>query len=193
MGLSYWFEQQSPLAPYYFSITNRDISGSSFTFLQTPGLTYPQALAPANPSDLGGSTQSGAGVGAGNYLVSNITVSIDPSTPAGTYIIENTTSPAAKRSVISDDHGHTFGIPQTTYTITVVTFQMTSIARQSNGDVLLHGQGVPNSLNRIEASPDLSPNSFQTIGSVTPDMSGIVSYTDSNPGLSQRFYRLAFP
>src|SRR5947207_15648751 len=30
-GLSYWFEQQSPIAPFYFSIANRDVTGSQFT------------------------------------------------------------------------------------------------------------------------------------------------------------------
>src|SRR2546423_15481572 len=52
-GLSYWFQQTSPnVAPFPFSITLRNPSGSSFTDLQTPGLTYPQSLNPANAKDL---------------------------------------------------------------------------------------------------------------------------------------------
>lgn len=189
-GLSYWFEQQNPNAPYYFSITNRDVTGSQFTFLQTPGLTYPQALAPSNQKDLGAATQSNMGVGAGTYFISNLTISIDPTTPPGTYIIENVTT-GGKRAVIFDDQGHGFNIPQTTYTINVVPFTIT-ITHESNGYILLQCQGVPNSVNRIEWSPDLSPGSFQTLTSATPDMSGAFSYEDQNPG-TQKFYRLAFP
>lgn len=190
-GLSYWFEQQSPLAPFYFAITSRDVTGSQFTFLQTPSPTYPQTLVPTNTQDLGGGTQSGGGLGAGTYLIANVTFSIDPSAAAGTYILENTTS-GSKRSVITDTNGHTFNIPHTSYTVTVVPFAITSITQLANQHILLQCKGVPNSVNRIEASPDLSPNSFQNIGSVTPDATGAFSFEDTNPG-TQRFYHLAFP
>src|SRR3954468_5027819 len=30
-GLSYWFEQQNPNAPFNFAITNRNVTGSQFT------------------------------------------------------------------------------------------------------------------------------------------------------------------
>ena len=58
-GLSYWFEQQNPSAPFYFGITNRDLSSSIFSFPQTTNaqLTYPQNLTPQNVKDLGGTTQ----------------------------------------------------------------------------------------------------------------------------------------
>ena len=191
-GFSYWFEQQNPLAPYYFAITNRDVSGSAFMSLQTPGMAYPQALGPSNPNDLGAFTQSGIGVGAGNYFIANLTISIDPSAPTGTYILENVTS-GGKSAVISDDQGHTALIPRTTYTVNVVPFKMISIAPDGNGNIVLQCQGVPNSVNRIEWSPDLSPNSFQTLTSQTPDISGTFSYTDMNPGSPRKFYRLAFP
>ena len=191
-GLTYFFEQQSPLAPFNFSITDRDGTGSSFTSLQTTGLTYPQALTPSNANDLGAGTESGAGLGGGNYFIANVKFSIDPSTAPGTYIIENTTS-NPKKSVISDDHGHTFAIPKTTYTITVVPFIITSITYVADQYALLQCKGVPNAVNRVEASPDLSPNSFQTIGSVTPDASGIFSYKDMAPGAQREFYRIAYP
>ncbi len=190
-GVSYWFEQQSPLAPFYFSITNRDTTGSLFTFFDTPGLTYPQSLTPSNPKDLGAETQSGTGLGSGTYFIANLAISISPSAALGTYILEDVTS-GGKTSVISDDLGHTFNIPHTSYTLTVVPFTITSITQLANQDMLLQCQGVPNSVNRIEASPDLSANSFETIGSVTPDASGAFSFEDTNPG-TQRFYRIAFP
>jgi hypothetical protein len=190
-GLSYWFEQQSSLPPFNFAITNRDVTGSAFTFLQTPGLSYPQALVPSNKKDLGAQTASGTGVGAGTYFISNVTFSIDPSSTPGTYIIENTTT-QAKTSVISDDLGHIFAIPHASYTVTIVPFAITAISQLDNQHILLQCEGVPNAANHIQASPDLSPNSFQTIESVTPDATGAFSFEDTNPG-TFRFYRLAYP
>ncbi|HEY4284856.1 MAG TPA: hypothetical protein VGM62_17470, partial [Chthoniobacterales bacterium] len=105
--------------------------------------------------------------------------------------LENITT-GGKTSVISDDQGHTFRIPHTSYTVTVVDFRITSITLQDNQDILLQCNGVPNGVNRIEASPDLSPDSFHTIRSVTADASGAFSFEDTNPG-TQRFYRIAFP
>ncbi len=189
-GLSYWFEQQSPLAPFNFSITNRAVTGSPFTSLQSPGLAYPQSLTPSNPSDLGGITPSGSGFGAGTYFIADLTFSIAPSTAPGVYIIENVTT-GGKKSVVTDSGGHIFAIPHAGYTLTVVQFKITSITFDGQ-DLVLECAGVPNRVNRIEASPDLSPNSFQTIGSVMADSSGTFSFPDTNPG-TQQFYRLAFP
>ena len=118
-GLSYWFEQQNPSAPFNFSITNRNATASQFSFLQTPGIVFPQAMSPSSASDLGGGTQSGSGVGDGTYLIANLTISISPTAAAGVYVIENTTT-AGKTSLLSDDLGHTLAIPRATYTITVV-------------------------------------------------------------------------
>ena len=118
-GLSYWFEQQNPNAPFNFAITLRDVTGSQFTDLQTPGLTYPQAMTPQNLKDLGALLPTTPGLGNGSYFIANITVSIAPTAAPGTYVIENVTT-GGKTSVITDDQGHTFAIPQATYTITVV-------------------------------------------------------------------------
>jgi PEP-CTERM motif len=130
-GLSYWFEQQSPNPPFSFAITLRDATGSNFTDLQTPGLTYPQALNPQNAGDLGGLQSSLTGVGNGSYFVANITFSINASAAPGTYVIQNTTT-GGKRSVASDDQGHTVGISQAPYTLTVVpepgTFSLLALA-----------------------------------------------------------------
>jgi hypothetical protein len=121
-GLSYWFQQQSPAgAPFNFSITLRDVTGSGFTDLQTPGLTYPQTLNPSNANDLGALLPIGQPAdGAGSYLVANITVSIDPNAPiSGTYVLSNTIT-GSKTSVITDNAGHTFAIPEADYTVTLV-------------------------------------------------------------------------
>ncbi|HEY4283384.1 MAG TPA: PEP-CTERM sorting domain-containing protein [Chthoniobacterales bacterium] len=118
-GLSYWFEQQNPNAPFNFAITNRNVTGSQFTDLQTPGLTYPQNMTPQNADDLGAFLPGPTGVSAGNYFIANLTISISGSAAVGNYVIENTTA-GGKTSVITDDVGHTFAIPQATYTISVV-------------------------------------------------------------------------
>ena len=134
-GLSYWFEQQNPNAPFNFAITLRDVTGSQFTDLQTPGLTYPQTMTPQNVKDLGALLPTTPGLGNGSYFIANITVSISPSAAPGTYVIENTTT-GGKTSVITDDQGHTFAIPQATYTITVVP-EPTSLALFAAGLVVL--------------------------------------------------------
>ena len=125
-GLSYWLTQSlGQYRAFPFSITLRDVTGSVFTDLQTPGLTYPQTLNPTNANDLGaaipvGSPPGSEAVGNGTYLVANITVSIPLSAPTtGTFVISNMTS-GAKTSVISDSFGHTFAIPEADYTITMI-------------------------------------------------------------------------
>src|ERR1700759_4220949 len=70
-GLSYWFQQSSPGGgPFISAITLRDVSGSMFTDLQTPGLSYPQNLNPSNPNDLGAALPGmTAPLGAGSYFI----------------------------------------------------------------------------------------------------------------------------
>jgi hypothetical protein len=125
-GLSYWLAQTFPsIAPFPFSVTLRDVTGSIFTDLQTPGLTYPQTLNPVNANDLGaaipvGTPAGSEAVGNGTYFIAAITVSIPLNAPtSGTFVISNTTS-GAKTSVISDSFGRTFAIPEADYTITMI-------------------------------------------------------------------------
>lgn len=120
IGTSYWFEQAIPIAPFYFSITNRDFTGSPFTDPQTIGITYPQSLNPSNPNDLGALISgNGSPVGAGTYFIANLTVTIDPAAAPGTYFIEDTTR-GGKTSVISDSNGDTAPISEAVYTITII-------------------------------------------------------------------------
>ena len=123
-GVSYWLQQNSPASPFIASVTLRDVTGSPFTDLQTPGLTYPQNLTPSNANDLGAALPAtGPGstpLGPGAYLVANITVQISPSAPtSGTYVLSETLT-GGKASVIADSNGHTFAIPEADYTITMV-------------------------------------------------------------------------
>jgi hypothetical protein len=117
-GISYWLQQNSG-APFNFSIIDRNLSGSLFTDAQTPGISYPQAMGPANASDLGAALAVGvAPLGAGNYFIATITIAISNTAPNGTYLIGNTFA-GAKTSVISDSTGVTFAIPQGTYAVTI--------------------------------------------------------------------------
>lgn len=125
-GLSYWFQQITgpgggvASSPFNFAITNRNDTGSPFTDLQTPSITYPQNLNPQNANDLGGLQPSGTPpLGAGTYEVANLTVSIANTAAPGTYYIDDVTS-GGKTSVITDSQGHTFRIPEADYTIVVV-------------------------------------------------------------------------
>lgn len=129
-GTSYWFEQSNPSAPFYFSITNRDVTGSMFTDLQSPHIVYPQGLSPQNANDLGGITD-GPSQPAGNYFIANITVQISPSAAPATYFIENTTA-GGKTSVAVSDTGAAVNIPQAVYTITIVP-EPSSIALFASG------------------------------------------------------------
>jgi hypothetical protein len=120
-GLSYWLQQTSPASPFIASVTLRDVTGSMFTDLQTPVLSYPQNLNPSNANDLGAAIAVGnpALTGPGPYLIANITVQIAPTALNGTYVLSQTLT-GAKTSVISDSSGHTFAIPEADYSLTVV-------------------------------------------------------------------------
>ena len=120
-GVSYWLQQKSPASPFIASITLRDVTGSDFTDLHTPSLTYPQTLNPSNANDLGALRTVGQPAdGTGTYFVANITVQISPTAPStGTFVLDQTLS-GGKISVITDSSGHTFAIPEADYTITMV-------------------------------------------------------------------------
>lgn len=68
-----------------------------------------------------------------------------------------------------------------------------SITRIGNGPIVLEGLGVTNGVHRIQASADLSPGSFFDLATATADAAGLLHYEDAAAGLTQRFYRLAFP
>ena len=108
-GLSYWMNQNTPAgAPFVFAITLRDATGSLFTDLQTPGITYPQNMTPFNTSDLGALSTDPHPTGA--YFIAHITMSISGSAAAGVYTIGNTTvttpGVGGRISVMNDDQGH---------------------------------------------------------------------------------------
>jgi hypothetical protein len=74
--------------------------------------------------------------------------------------------------------------------------RITSITHLANGHILLQCNGVPNKLNNLQTSSDLSPGSFVAISPAPPaaDASGSFQYDDAGTfGLTKRFYRLTLP
>ena len=74
-----------------------------------------------------------------------------------------------------------------------VPLLITAIERLTNGHILVQGTGAPNTAFHIEASPDLSPNSFVPLDPVNSNGSGLLQYEDDDPGFTKRFYRFTFP
>jgi hypothetical protein len=109
-SISYWFET-SALNNGYFSITNRNLSGSPFSDPQSSP-TYPNAVvAGGNASDLGASTPTSTSVPTdASYFVATLTLQIAPNTPAGTYTIATTTRNS------NTDHSKTTAVGDTSFT-----------------------------------------------------------------------------
>jgi hypothetical protein len=130
-GLSYWMWQSAGTGNP-FSITNRDVSGSVFTDLQSGNLQYPQRLTPinrnpdgtTNQTDLGALAAIGQPLGNGTYFVANLTFSLSSSFVPGNYTISNTTEPTpgvgGRFSVIVDTDGDTFAIAASPLTFNVI-------------------------------------------------------------------------
>jgi hypothetical protein len=73
-----------------------------------------------------------------------------------------------------------------------ITLTILSITHPAGNTIHLQCLGVPDALNRIEFSPDLSPGSFTTLAQVSADAAGAFQYDDTNAGAA-KFYRLAYP
>jgi hypothetical protein len=79
------------------------------------------------------------------------------------------------------------------YVFDPAPLQILSITRLENGHILLKCLGIPDQLNKIQATSDMLV-SFTNLDSVLADGTGAFQYEDVNAGsFTQRFYRLAFP
>ncbi len=95
------------------------------------------------------------------------------------------------RSGISDIGAFEFGGEPPAPSLTILP-----ITRPANGHVILQCLGVPNQVNDLQVSPDLSLGSFAPISPppAAADGSGAFQYDDSGAvGLTRRFYRLTLP
>ncbi len=67
-----------------------------------------------------------------------------------------------------------------------------SVTHPAANTIRLLCVGVPNAVNRIEFSTDLSGNSFTTLASPLANAAGTFSYDDTNAGI-KKFYRVTYP
>ena len=129
-GLSYWMFQSSPASGFPFTITNRDVTGSSFNILQSPGLTT-QKLDPISRNLDGSTTNTDLGAAAssnfanGTFFVANITFAVAANATLGSYTISDTTvaTPGAspgRISRVSDSNGNLKDIASSPFTFTVI-------------------------------------------------------------------------
>ncbi len=77
--------------------------------------------------------------------------------------------------------------------VPAVPLRITAITHLANGHIVVQGTGAPSTGYGIEASPDLSPNSFVRLNSVS-NVNGALQYEDTQAGnFTKRFYRFVFP
>jgi CSLREA domain-containing protein len=177
-----------------FNLIGKVDGGSGFTDAtdQTGTIALPldPKLDPAGLQDNGGPTQ---------------TIALQPDSPA----IDKGTSNGLTGSLTTDQRGTGFPRAMDYSNITNAAggdgtdigacegtrLKITSITCLANGHILLQGLGMPNRPHKIEASPDLSPNSFVAFPTTpTADGTGALQYDDSTAvGRPKQFYRLRFP
>jgi len=132
VGLSYWIEAPSALAPHltlntetYFQSWDGNQTGVNSTFTTTGTANGVDSGYARELRDLGSSSANIGGTFSnplsppGPYQVSTLNFSLDASTPTGTYVLQLTTlSPVP--SEVSDDQSVAHNVAVATYTLTVV-------------------------------------------------------------------------
>jgi hypothetical protein len=94
------------------------------------------------------------------------------------------------------NHSPNFEDAGAVYVFYGANLKILSIARAVNDHIILQCLGVPNQVNNLQVSPDLSPGSFVTVfpPPAAADGAGAFQYDDAGSvGLTKRFYRLVFP
>jgi hypothetical protein len=195
---------------YYKTYTFTNTSGAARCYTVTinaalggPGdiesVAYDQTYDPTNISTnyLGDSGVTGLGT-----TVDNATYSF--TVPAGHnfVVVVNTTGSTTNGSIASSQFSGTVSGfinnaagPGDCSMVPLVPLRITAITRlANNGHILVQGTGAPNTAYHIEASPDLSANSFSRPldGQVNSSPTGALQYEDGNPG-TKRFYRFTYP
>jgi hypothetical protein len=69
---------------------------------------------------------------------------------------------------------------------------LTITAAAGNASFIITGDGIPGFTYRIQSTDDLASTNWQTVGSVTPDSTGVFQFSAS-AGSAQQFYRTVYP
>ena len=154
---------------------------------------YDQVYDPANLSAnyLGDSGISGLGTTVGQATYS-FTV---PALHNFVVVVNSTGTTASSQfsGTVSGFINNTAG-PGDCSMVPAVPLRITAITRLANGHILVQGTGAPSTAYHIEASPDLSANSFVPLNPVNSNGIGALQYEDADAGtFAQRFYRFTFP
>ena len=67
-----------------------------------------------------------------------------------------------------------------------------SLVPQGDGSYNIIGDGVPGQTYHLQSIGDLATPNWQTLGSVTADLSGYLQF-NASPGATQQFFRTVFP
>ena len=95
------------------------------------------------------------------------------------------------RVVVAGDAGGFFGVARMQGD---PVLNLQSIERLGNGPAVLQGVGIPNQTYMIQASSNLLPGSFSTLGQASANATGLWQFEDASAtNLLRRFYRLAIP
>lgn len=162
-GLSYWMFQSNPASGFPFTITNRDVTGSSFNILQSPGLTYAQKLDPISRNSDGSTTNTDLGAVAsssfanGSQFVANLTFSVAANATLGSYTISNTTATTpnvgSRISRVFDSNGNGKDITSSPFTFTVIpepsTFVLLGLGAVAAGGAFYRRRRLAKSLIQV--------------------------------------------
>jgi autotransporter-associated beta strand protein len=121
-----------------------------------------------------------------------------------THVISGTFSGLAEGATVTANNGVHFTITYhggptgndvvLTQTTLPTPPNLTGITQRTNGNVTIAGTGAPNVTYHVQATANLAPPNWVTLGSVTADGLGALVFTDSQAALfAERFYRFVFP
>jgi autotransporter-associated beta strand protein len=90
------------------------------------------------------------------------------------------------------------GVPGNDVVLTQTTLptppSLTGITHLTNGNITITGTGAPNVTYHVQATTNLAPPNWVSLGPVTANNLGVLSFTDSQTSLyPARFYRFVYP
>ncbi len=199
---------------YYktFTFTNTSGAARCYTVTINAGLNGPGDIESVaydqtyDPTALSTNYLGDTGISGLGTTVDTVTYSFP--VPAGhnfVVVVNTTGGEPASGAVSSTFSGTISGFvnnnagPGDCASVPAVPLRITAITRLTTaghvGHILVQGTGQPNTAYHIEASPDLSTDSFSQLNPnpVNSSPSGALEYEDDPGNLTKRFYRFTFP